>query len=251
MTAVQLHGQDLLQAAGNLGIKATTCDVSAELGDSSQNEGGSTNLKRSQCIAMFNAMQCLSLKMISTNQQKYHFQVFICISVLLAASSAQIGGFGGAHGPVGHHGGPGVGHGGFGHGGHGGGHGGHGIGHGYGHEIHEIIPYHYNYAVADSYSGARFDQASSVMEVAMHSIWKMSNSLGFILLTLFGHQEEQSNGAGTREGHYSVNLPDGRWQMFFLTVADFENQIWTFNILLTGSSMSTTTPTILRDMLLR
>ena len=215
MTAVQLHGQDLLQAAGNLGIKATTCDVSAELGDSSQNEGGSTNLKRSQCIAMFNAMQCLSLKMISTNQQKYHFQVFICISVLLAASSAQIGGFGGAHGPVGHHGGPGVGHGGFGHGGHGGGHGGHGIGHGYGHEIHEIIPYHYNYAVADSYSGARFDQASSVMEVAMHSIWKMSNSLGFILLTLFGHQEEQSNGAGTREGHYSVNLPDGRWQIFF------------------------------------
>ena len=168
MTAVQLHGQDLLQAAGCLGIKVTTSDVSAELGDSSQNEGGSTNLKRSQCIAMFNAMQCLSLKMISTNQQKYHFQVFICISVLLAASSAQIGGFGGAHGPVGHHGGPGVGHGGFGHGGHGGGHGGHGIGHGYGHEIHEIIPYHYNYAVADSYSGARFDQASSVMEVAMH-----------------------------------------------------------------------------------
>ena len=146
--------------------------------------------------------------------KKYHFQVFICISVLLAASSAQIGGFGGAHGPVGHHGGPGVGHGGFGHGGHGGGHGGHGIGHGYGHEIHEIIPYHYNYAVADSYSGARFDQASSVMEVAMHSIWKMSNSLGFILLTLFGHQEEQSNGAGTREGHYSVNLPDGRWAIF-------------------------------------
>ena len=28
--------------------------------------------------------------------------------------------------------------------------------HGYGH--HEIIPYHYNYAVADSYTGARFDQ---------------------------------------------------------------------------------------------
>ena len=79
----------------------------------------------------------------------------------MAASSAQIGGFGGAHGvgpgigPVGHggHGGHGLGH-----GGHGGGHG----GHGYGHEIYEIIPYHYNYAVADSYTGARFDQASSV-----------------------------------------------------------------------------------------
>ena len=107
---------------------------------------------------------------------EYHFQVFICISALLAACSAQIGGFGGAHGGpggLGHHGGPGVGHGGLGHasghgghgighGGHGIGHGGHGIGHGYGHDIHEIIPYHYNYAVADSYTGARFDQASSV-----------------------------------------------------------------------------------------
>merc|ERR1712212_913597 len=111
----------------------------------------------------------------------HRMKVFICISALLAASSAQIGGFGGAHGagpgigPVGHGG-----HGGhdLGHGGHGGGHG----GHGYGHEIYEIIPYHYNYAVADSYSGARFDQ------------------------------EEHSNGAGTREGHYSVNLPDGRIQ---------------------------------------
>ena len=94
----------------------------------------------------------------------------------MAACSAQIGGFGGAHGGLGHHGGPGVGHGGLGHGGghggHGIGHGGHGIGHGgrgfghgYGHEIHEIIPYHYNYAVADSYTGARFDQASSVQNL--------------------------------------------------------------------------------------
>ena len=35
------------------------------------------------------------------------------------------------------------------------------VGHGYGHEIYDIIPYHYNYAVADSYTGARFDQATS------------------------------------------------------------------------------------------
>merc|ERR1719420_2269460 len=115
-------------------------------------------------------------------------KVFICIFALLAASSAQIGGFGGAHGPVVHHGG-------LGHGSHGGGHGGHGIGHGYGHEIHEIIPYHYNYAVADSYTGARFDQ------------------------------EEQSNGAGTREGHYSVNLPDGRIQHVHYHTNDLEGYV--------------------------
>merc|ERR1719234_1334958 len=130
-------------------------------------------------------------------------KVFICISAaLLAACSAQIGGFGGAHGglgSLGHHGGPGVGHGGLGHGGghggHGIGHGGHGIGQGYGHEIHEIIPYHYNYAVADSYTGARFDQ------------------------------EEHSNGAGSREGHYSVNLPDGRIQHVNYHTNDLEGYI--------------------------
>merc|ERR1719180_107121 len=126
-------------------------------------------------------------------------KVFICISALLAACSAQIGGFGGAHGGLGHYGGPGVGHGGLGHGGghggHGIGHGGHGIGHGYGHEIHEIIPYHYNYAVADSYTGARFDQ------------------------------EEHSNGAGSREGHYSVNLPDGRIQHVNYHTNDLEGYV--------------------------
>merc|ERR1711928_314046 len=132
----------------------------------------------------------------------HRMKVFICISALLAACSAQIGGFGGAHGGpggLGHHGGPGVGHGGLGHagghGGHGIGHGCHGIGHGYGHDIHEIIPYHYNYAVADSYTGARFDQ------------------------------EEHSNGAGTREGHYSVNLPDGRIQHVNYHTNDHEGYV--------------------------
>merc|ERR550534_2085208 len=119
-------------------------------------------------------------------------KVFVCIFALFAGSNAQIGGFGGALG------GPGAGHGGHGggHGGHAIGHGGHMIGHGshgYGH--HEIIPYHYNYAVADSYTGARFDQ------------------------------EEQSNGAGTREGHYSVNLPDGRIQHVRYHTNDLEGYV--------------------------
>merc|ERR1739842_152601 len=74
--------------------------------------------------------------------------------------------------------------------GHGIGHGvlSHGIGHGVvGHAVaevypDEISPYTYQYAVADDYSGSRFDA------------------------------QETDDGTAARQGHYSVNLPDGRIQ---------------------------------------
>ena len=46
----------------------------------------------------------------------------------------------------------------------------------------EISPYTYQYAVADDYSGSRFDA------------------------------QESDDGTAARQGHYSVNLPDGRIQ---------------------------------------
>merc|ERR1711874_85613 len=91
--------------------------------------------------------------------------------------------------PVAH--GVGIGHGVVGHGighgvvGHGIGHGivGHAVAHPIAHAIaevypDEISPYQYQYAVADDYSGSRFDAAETV------------------------------DGTAAREGHYSVNLPD-------------------------------------------
>merc|ERR1719341_847376 len=69
---------------------------------------------------------------------------------------------------------------------------GHGIGHGIGHAVvghavaevypDEVSPYTYQYAVADDYSGARFDAS------------------------------ETDDGTAARQGSYSVNLPDGRIQ---------------------------------------
>merc|ERR1711971_962564 len=73
---------------------------------------------------------------------------------------------------------------------------GHGVGHGVvGHAVahpiahavaevypDEISPYTYQYAVADDYSGSRFDA------------------------------QESDDGTAARQGHYSVNLPDGRIQ---------------------------------------
>merc|ERR1711913_96210 len=95
--------------------------------------------------------------------------------------------------PVAH--GVGIGHGVVGHGighgvvGHGIGHGivGHAVAHPIAHAVaevypDEISPYQYQYAVADDYSGSRFDAA------------------------------ETDDGTAAREGHYSVNLPDGRIQ---------------------------------------
>merc|ERR1739845_314620 len=49
-------------------------------------------------------------------------------------------------------------------------------------DLAEVSPYSFNYAVADDYSGAAFNQA------------------------------ESSDGTGVVEGSYSVNLPDGRIQ---------------------------------------
>merc|ERR1711913_129269 len=54
----------------------------------------------------------------------------------------------------------------------------------------EISPYQYQYAVADDYSGSRFDAA------------------------------ETDDGTAAREGHYSVNLPDGRIQHVNYTAND-------------------------------
>ena len=67
------------------------------------------------------------------------------------------------------------------HGGSYGGHGGHGVSHGYD-DQYETIPYHFNYGVEDSYSGAHFNQ------------------------------HESDDGTGVRQGSYSVLLPDGRTQ---------------------------------------
>merc|ERR1712105_313621 len=109
-----------------------------------------------------------------------NMQAFISVSALLAAASASpqlLGGDG--HGV-------GIGHG-LAHG--------VGIGHGVGHAVvghavaqavpvypDEISPYTYQYAVADDYSGSRFDA------------------------------QESDDGTAARQGHYSVNLPDGRIQ---------------------------------------
>merc|ERR1719309_1786141 len=67
--------------------------------------------------------------------------------------------------------------------------GGVGVGHGIGvaysvgyNDLGKISPYTYQYGVADEVTGARFDQV------------------------------ESDDGTGAREGHYSVNLPDGRIQ---------------------------------------
>ena len=86
---------------------------------------------------------------------------------------------------------------------------GHGIGHGVvGHAVahpiahavaevypDEISPYQYQYAVADDYSGSRFDAA------------------------------ETDDGTAAREGHYSVNLPDGRIQHVNYRANDAEGYI--------------------------
>merc|ERR1712105_493087 len=109
-----------------------------------------------------------------------NMQAFISVSALLAAASASPQLLGG----VGH--GVGIGHG-LAHG--------VGIGHGVGHAVvghavahavpvypDEISPYTYQYAVSDDYSGSRFDA------------------------------QESDDGTAARQGHYSVNLPDGRIQ---------------------------------------
>merc|ERR1719352_1980779 len=103
----------------------------------------------------------------------------LIISALAATASATpqfLGGIG--HG-VGISHGVGVGH-------------GVGIGHGIGHAVvghgvaevypDEVSPYTFQYAVADDYSGARFDAS------------------------------ETDDGTAARQGYYSVNLPDGRIQ---------------------------------------
>merc|ERR1711990_1244694 len=104
-------------------------------------------------------------------------QAFLSVSALLAAASATPQLLGG----LGH--GVGIGHGvGLGHG--------VGIGHGLGHAVvghavahavpvypDEVSPYTYQYAVADDYSGSRFDA------------------------------QETDDGTAARQGHYSVNLP--------------------------------------------
>merc|ERR1711874_25446 len=108
--------------------------------------------------------------------------------------------------PVAH--GVGIGHGVVGHGighgvvGHGIGHGivGHAVAHPIAHAIaevypDEISPYQYQYAVADDYSGSRFDAAETV------------------------------DGTAAREGHYSVNLPDGRIQHVNYRANDAEGYV--------------------------
>ena len=111
-------------------------------------------------------------------------QAFISISALLAAATASpqlLAGHGLGHGV-------GIGH-------------GVGVGHAVAHAVpvahavahpiahavaevypDEISPYTYQYAVADDYSGSRFDA------------------------------QESDDGTAARQGHYSVNLPDGRVQ---------------------------------------
>merc|ERR1712201_35750 len=59
-------------------------------------------------------------------------------------------------------------------------------------DLAEVSPYTYNYAVADDYSGAAFNQA------------------------------ESNDGTGIVEGSYSVNLPDGRIQTVNYKANDLE-----------------------------
>merc|ERR1711970_1563523 len=113
-------------------------------------------------------------------------QAFLSVSALLAAASATPQLLGG----VGH--GVGLGHGvGIGHG--------VGLGHGVAHAVpvypDEVSPYTYQYAVADDYSGSRFDA------------------------------QETDDGTAARQGHYSVNLPDGRIQHVNYRANDAEGYI--------------------------
>jgi len=62
-------------------------------------------------------------------------------------------------------------------------------------DLAEVSPYSYNYAVADDYSGAAFNQA------------------------------ETNDGTGVVEGSYSVNLPDGRIQHVNYHANDYDGLI--------------------------
>merc|ERR1739845_255868 len=62
-------------------------------------------------------------------------------------------------------------------------------------DLAEVSPYSYNYAVADDYSGAAFNQA------------------------------ETNDGTGVVEGSYSVNLPDGRIQHVNYHANDYDGFI--------------------------
>merc|ERR1711970_1397194 len=100
-------------------------------------------------------------------------------------------GVGIGHGVVGH----GIGHGVVGHGVVG-----HAVAHPIAHAVaevypDEISPYTYQYAVADDYSGSRFDAS------------------------------EADDGTAAREGHYSVNLPDGRIQHVNYRANDAEGYV--------------------------
>merc|ERR1712112_411394 len=106
-------------------------------------------------------------------------------------------GVGIGHGVVGH--GVGIGHGVV---GHGIAHGvvGHAVAHPIAHAVaevypDEISPYTYQYAVADDYSGARFDA------------------------------QESDDGTAARQGGYSVNLPDGRIQHVNYRANDAEGYV--------------------------
>merc|ERR1711875_202733 len=62
-------------------------------------------------------------------------------------------------------------------------------------DLADVSPYSYNYAVADDYSGAAFNQA------------------------------ESNDGTGIVEGSYSVNLPDGRIQTVNYKANDLEGYV--------------------------
>ena len=62
-------------------------------------------------------------------------------------------------------------------------------------DLAEISPYAFNYAVADDYSKANFNQA------------------------------ESDDGTGSREGSYSVALPDGRIQHVHYTTNDYDGYV--------------------------
>merc|ERR1739845_324784 len=62
-------------------------------------------------------------------------------------------------------------------------------------DLAEVSPYSYNYAVADDYSGAAFNQA------------------------------ETNDGTGVVEGSYSVNLPDGRIQHVNYHANDYDGYV--------------------------
>merc|ERR1711971_1131772 len=81
--------------------------------------------------------------------------------------------------------------------GHGVGHGvvGHAVAHPIAHAVAEVYPYTYQYAVADDYSGSRFDAS------------------------------ETDDGTAARQGHYSVNLPDGRIQHVNYHASDIDGYV--------------------------